>query len=188
MLIFNCSFRLSQFPTQWKCAEILMIPKPSKLENEISSYRPVSLLTIFSKIFERIFHRWLLLILESLAFIPNHQIGFRQLHGNPEQCLRIVQTIVKYLEEEQYCSAIFLDILIAFDTVRHAGLLIKIKMILPAPLSLILRSYLDSRHFYVRINDDTSDINEVRAGVSHGSVLDQTLYTIFTADMPIIND
>lgn len=64
-LIFNAIFRLSHFPSQWKCAEIIMIKKPNKPENLITSYRPISLLSIFSKMFESIFLSRLSIILDN---------------------------------------------------------------------------------------------------------------------------
>jgi hypothetical protein len=53
-IIFNSMLRLSYFPTTWKCAQIVMIPKPGKPINEVTSYRPISLLPILSKIFEKL--------------------------------------------------------------------------------------------------------------------------------------
>ena len=50
-LIYNSALRLNHFPSQWKCAQIVMVNKPNKPENIVTSYRPISLLVIFSKIF-----------------------------------------------------------------------------------------------------------------------------------------
>jgi hypothetical protein len=50
-IIYNSMLRLSYFPVTWKFAQIIMLPKPGKLANELSSYRPISLLPIPSKIF-----------------------------------------------------------------------------------------------------------------------------------------
>lgn len=63
-LIFNSILRLQHFPNQWKYAEIIMVPKPNKPENIVTSYRPISLLTTFSKLFERILLRRLIPVLE----------------------------------------------------------------------------------------------------------------------------
>jgi len=54
VLLSNSMLRIHHFPTQWKCAVISMIPKPGKPEYLVASYRPISLLPTFSKIFERI--------------------------------------------------------------------------------------------------------------------------------------
>lgn len=183
-LIYNSILRLSHFPTQWKCAEIVMVCKPNKPENEISSYRPISLLALFSKIFERIFLRRISPILKENNIIPEHQFGFRRHHGTPEQCHRVVNFIIDSFERREYCSAVFLDIQQAFDKVWHHGLLYKIKKIFPSPIYLILKSYLANRSYYLKVNDETSTITYIKAGVPQGSVLGPVLYTIFTSDMP----
>ena len=183
--IYNSMLRLTYFPSQWKCAEIIMINKPNKPEENLTSYRPISLLPIFSKIFERIFLKRLLPVLEKNNIIPDHQFGFRKKHGTLEQCHRIVAFIRDTLENKKYCSAVFLDVQQAFDKVWHDGLFFKLKKLLPTPFYLLLKSYLTKRNFYVKINSTFSQICDIQAGVPQGSVLGPILYTIFTSDIPI---
>ena len=183
-IIFNGILRLSHFPSQWKYAKIIMIPKPNKPENLVTSYRPISLLSVISKVFERLFLKRLLPVLEKHHIVPDHQFGFRHKHGTPEQCHRIVETISNALERKQYCSAVFLDVQQAFDKVWHEGLLFKLKILLPAPFYILLKSYLTDRLFYVNANDEDSNFAKINAGIPQGSVLGPVLYTIFTSDMP----
>lgn len=68
------------------------------------------------------------------------------------------------------------------------GLLFKLKLNLPTPFYLLLKSYLNERTFFVSVNDEESDIGEIKSGVPQGSVLGPTLYTLFTSDMPTNND
>lgn len=183
--IYNAIIRLQHFPSQWKCAEIIMIHKPNKPEHDVISYRPISLLSTLSKIFERMLAARLRMILEKENIIPDYQFGFRQKHGTPEQCHRVINNITDSFERKLYCSAVFLDVKQAFDRVWHHGLLYKIKQILPAQYYLILKSYLSERMFYVKVNDETSSICNINAGVPQGSVLGPLLYTFYTSDMPI---
>ena len=183
--IFNRCLKLNYFPMQWKCAEIIMIAKPNKPEHLPSSYRPISLLSILSKLFERILLRRMLPILSHQNVIPDHQFGFRSRHGTPEQVHRIVQKILHTFEYKQYCSAVFLDIKQAFDKVWHKGLLCKLKNLLPAPYYMLLKSYLSERSFYVRSGSAKSSFTIIRAGVPQGSVLGPVLYSIYTADLPM---
>ncbi|KAL1129575.1 hypothetical protein AAG570_012520 [Ranatra chinensis] len=115
------------FPLLWKFAHIKMIPKPNKLHTEPSAYRPISLLPIFSKLFEKLFLKRLVPIFESQNLIPSHQFGFRTSHSTIHQCLHIVDIISSSLEQKQYCGAAFLDVEQAFDRVWHPGLLYKLK-------------------------------------------------------------
>lgn len=104
--IFNAILRTNHYPSQWKCGEIIMVPKANKPENELISYRPISLLPTFSKIFEKLFVNRLLPILEERSIIPLHQFGLKHKHGIPEQCHRVINVISESLENKRYCSAV----------------------------------------------------------------------------------
>jgi hypothetical protein len=91
--------------------------KSGKPLNELTSYRPLSLLPIVSKLFEKLLWKRLLPIVEINRLIPNHQFGFRQRHSIIQQTHRVVRKINEALENKQYCSAAFLDIFQAFDKV-----------------------------------------------------------------------
>jgi hypothetical protein len=105
--------------------------KPGKPPNELTSYWPISLLPIVSKVFEKLLLKRLLPIVEINRLIPNHQLSFRQRHSTIQQTHR-----VKALENKQYCSAAFLDISQAFHKVWHTGLLYKLRQSLPLNISL----------------------------------------------------
>jgi hypothetical protein len=79
--IYNSMLRLCYFPAQWKYAQIIMISTPGKPQTETSSYRPISLLPVLSKIIERL----ILTKLEETIFmndiVPMHQFGFRATHS-----------------------------------------------------------------------------------------------------------
>ncbi|KAL1129360.1 hypothetical protein AAG570_013887 [Ranatra chinensis] len=156
--LYNAILRTTYFPLLWKFAHIKMIPKPNKLHTEPFAYRPISLLPIFSKLFEKLFLKRLVPIFESQNIIPSHQFGFRPFHSTIHQCLHIVDIISSSLEQKQYCGAAFLDVEQAFDRVWHPGLLYKLKKILPSTYYLILQSYLKDRY---------SDIQSQKGGKLH---------------------
>jgi hypothetical protein len=101
---------IGYFPAQRKVAQMILILKPEKPPNELTSYRPISLLPIISKVFEKLLLKRLLPMVENNRLIPNHQFGFRQRHLTIKQTHRIVQRINEAIETNQYCSAAFLDI------------------------------------------------------------------------------
>ncbi|KAL1110565.1 hypothetical protein AAG570_008093 [Ranatra chinensis] len=182
--LYNAILRTTYFPLLWKFAHIKMIPKPNKLHTEPSAYRPISLLPIFSKLFEKLFLKRLVPIFESQNIIPSHQFGFRPFHSTIHQCLHIVDIISSSLEQKQYCGAAFLDVEQAFDRVWHPGLLYKLKKILPSTYYLILQSYLKDRYSVVCQKDKLSGYIRINASVPQGSVLGPLLYLIYTADIP----
>lgn len=113
--IFNAVLRLKAFPSQWKVAQVIMIPKPDKTPEDPKSYRPIIIKEV----------------IKEKNLIPNHQFGFRQSHSTIEQMHRLVSEIHKSMENKEFCSAAFMDVSQAFDKVWHDGLLYKIKTNLP---------------------------------------------------------
>jgi hypothetical protein len=183
-ILFNAILRVQYYPQLWKVSQILMIHKLGKPANEVTSYRPISLLPILSKMFEKLLLHRLLPILEDNKVIPNHQFGFRQKHSTVEQVNRVFEKIRKTLEEKEYCSSAFLDIQQAFDRVWHDGLLYKIKNSLPHTYYLLMKSYLSGRLFQVKESGDTSRLYDIQAGVPQGSILGPILYAVYTSDLP----
>lgn len=183
-IIFNSVLRLQYFPLLWKVSVLNMIPKPGKPASEVSSYRPISLLPVLSKLFEKLLLKRLHPILADQNVIPDHQFGFREHHGTVEQIHRVAHTIRQTMERKEYCSAVFLDVQQAFDRVWHRGLLYKLKLCLPHTAYMLLKSYLEHRLFQIRVEDSVSDLREIKAGVPQGSVLGPVLYTLYTSDLP----
>ena len=108
-----------------------MIPKPGKPPHEAASHRPISLLPVMSKLFEKLLIKRLKPITERKNLIPNHQFGFRSKHSTIDQVHRITNIIENALEEKKICFAIFLDVAQVFDKVWHDGLNYKLRTILP---------------------------------------------------------
>lgn len=186
--LLNGALRLKHVPKQWKLAKIIMIPKPGKPPEAPSSYRPISLLTVISKLFEKLYIQRLQKIVDEKKMIPDHQFGFRTKHSTVEQVHRVATTIRQALEERKYCPSIFLDVSQAFDRVWIPGLLHKVSKHLPAQHVQILASYLSNRKFYVHYGEANSSIKSITAGVPQGSVLGPLLYLLYTADIPTDKD
>lgn len=175
-------------PRLWKIAEVIMIQKPGKPPHEVSSYRPISLLPIMAKLFEKLLLKRLKPIIEEKELIPNHQFGFRNKHSTIDQVHRITNVIEKSLEEKKVCAAIFLDVAQAFDKVWHEGLNHKLRLLLPEQYSQILESYISDRYFRVKQEEAYSDLKEIKAGVPQGSVLGPVLYLLYTCDIPTLEN
>jgi hypothetical protein len=142
-----------------------MILKPGKKPEHVSSYRPISLLPMLSKVLKKLYVKKLNIIIAERKIIPNHQFGFCNEHGTIEQVHRLVNQINKDLNAKRYCSAAFLDISQAFDKVWHSGLQVKLKKLLPHPHYQLLKSYLTDRHFLVRQGSEYTDLFPIHSGV-----------------------
>jgi len=125
-----------------------------KPPTEASSYRPISLLPIMSKVFEGLLLHRLDETIHIDGLLPVHQFGFRNNHSTFQQCHRVVNKIEESIEGKKMCISVFLDIQQAFDKVWHRGLLYKLKLRLPDHLYLLLKSYLSERYFQVKIDDE----------------------------------
>jgi hypothetical protein len=126
-----------------------MIQKPGKSAELAKLYRPISLLPVLSKLFEKLLLLRIFIIMESQVLIPDHQFGFRSKHATVEQIHRIVKRINNNMEADRYYTAVFLDVSQAFDKISHQGLRHKIKNSFLTDLYAIIRSYLLHRTFKV---------------------------------------
>jgi hypothetical protein len=179
--IYNAVPRIEYFPCHWKVGQVIMIAKPRKTPADVTSYRPISLLPLLSKVLKKLILRRLIPIIADNKLIPSHQFGFRPKHGTIEQVHRVVHKINDDLENKRVCSAAFIDISQAFDKVWHTGLLYKIKLAFPHPVYALIKSYLTYRTFQVRYQAEYTTLHDIHSGVPQGSILGPLLYSIFTA-------
>ncbi|KAL4143386.1 hypothetical protein QTP88_005723 [Uroleucon formosanum] len=183
--LFNALLKLSYFPTNWKLATIIMIKKPGKDNTDPKNYRPISLLSSVSKIFEKIIHTRLISHLNATDAIPHCQFGFKPNHSTTQQLLRITEHISNGFETKEHTGAAFLDIAKAFDKVWHDGLLYKLKCLnTPTVIFNIIKSFLHSRSFTVQIDGTNSDVKQIFAGVPQGSKISPILFNLYISDFP----
>lgn len=186
--IFNAILRIGYFPKKWKIAQIILIPKPGKNPAQVKSYRPISLLPILSKLFEKLLLKRIQSLTSQRVLIPDHQFGCRNQHSTIEQVHRVVAEIQHAIDHKKYCSAVFLDVAQAFDKVWHVGLKYKIRKKLPNIIANVLCSYLDDRQFRVKHESAVTGLTPISSGVPQGSVLGSFLYQLYTADLPISSE
>jgi len=180
-VLFNALLKLSYFPTAWKKAKIIMIKKSGKDNTDPKNYRPITFLSLVSKIFEKIIHFRRIKHLNATEAIPHYQFDFKPNHSTTQQLLRITEHISNGFEKKEHTA--FLDIANAFDKVWHDGLLYKLKCLnTPTVIFNIIRSFLYSCSFNVQIEDTNSDITYINAGVPQGSKLSPILFNLYISD------
>ena len=170
-----------QFPNFLKIARVIPIFKSGDAL-DLNNYRPISILSTFSKIYERVVHSQLLNYFETKGIFYKHQYGFRSYKSTTQAVLNFLHNIYSYGGSLYF--TIFLDMRKAFDCVSHEILLDKMYFygIRGTPHEWF-RSYLSDREQYVSINDGHSNKEKITCGVPQGSILG-LLFLIFINDVP----
>jgi hypothetical protein len=122
--IFNLSITSGEIPVQLKTAKIVPIFK-SGSPTDMNNYRPISLLSSFGKILEKIVANKLTSFLETNKLISNCQFGFRKNHSTVHPMTSLLNRLTSSLNAKKHSIVIFCDLKKAFDTCDHDILLKK---------------------------------------------------------------
>ena len=184
--VINSSLCTGYVPTALKQAYITpLLKKPGLDENDATNYRPVSNLSVLSKLLEKAVSRQLKCHLSGTELFPSYQSAYRKHHSTETALTRVCSDLITHLDKGDSSLVAFLDLSAAFDTVDKQILLSRLSRSFGVNATALewFCSYLSDRTQYVLYDNSKSLVRQMKYGVPQGSVLGPVLFVLYTADL-----
>ena len=170
---------------KWKIGRVVPLHKGKKLsESEMSSFRPISLLSVTSKLVERVVQQQMLTYLETTGQLNQNHNAYRRFHSTSTAIIAMTDALFEATDRNLIATITTVDESCAFDSVIHETLVKKLRLYnFSEQTCLWFKNYLNFHSQYVAIGAKSSSIKQMKSGVPQGSVLGPILYTVYINEL-----
>ena len=183
--IFRAACQLEYFPSSWKKAKVIFIQKPNSPPSEAKSFRPISLLSVIAKLFERILSERLWWQAEKEKWISPEQFGFRRRRSTEHALLNFTNIIETNFKRRRETLCLFADISGAFNQIWPDFVIFKlIEKNCPKQYIALIKSYLEDRFLTVETDEEIEPVSlQINQSTPQGAVLSTLLFLIVIDDL-----